>query len=257
MYENIKYIHGGKFISRGPWQHPNRTIDSTEIIIVTKGSFYIVSGDTEYAMSPGGILRLDSGVNHYGSRMSTADISFYWLHFVGASPEELPPTYFHPDSMTQIELLARQLLHYANTDGYPEEATEWLLKLLLTELRMEHLRSGAGNHRLYSTVKEWVRVNSDLPIKVSDVAAHFNYNEDYLNRVFKQFYPKGLKAYIDQMKMQKIKYDLINESMSIQELAEKYAFADYKYFLKYFKYHEGVSPTKYRQLYYNIHTNAR
>lgn len=257
MYDNIKYIHGGKFISRGPWKHPQRIIDSTEIILVAKGSFYIVSGDTEYSLSPGDILRLDSGVNHYGSREYTTDGSFYWLHFVGASREELPPAYFHPDNTTQIELLIRQLLHYANTEGYPKEAADWLLKLLLLELKTEHLKSDCGNHRIYSTIKEWVRVNSDLPIKVSDIAAHFHYNEDYLNRVFKQFYPNGLKAYIDQMKMQKIKYDLVNESFSLQELAAKYAFSDYKYFLKYFKYHEGITPTKYRQMYYNIHTNTK
>ena len=256
MYENVKYIHGGKFVARGVWKHPERVIDSYELIIATKGNFYIVSGDTEYIMSPGDVLRLDCGVKHYGSRPSTGDVSFYWVHFVGATEDELPPLYFHPESIAQTELITRQLLHYANTEGYPREATECLLKVLLMELKAEHLKSGAGNHRLYSTVKEWVRVNCDLPIKVSDVASQFNYNEDYLNRVFRQFYPEGLKAYIDEMKMQKIKYDLINESMSLSQIATKYAFSDYKYFLKYFKYHEGVSPTKYRQIYYNVHTNT-
>lgn len=256
MYEGIKYIHGGRFTSRGQWKHPDRVIDNTEIIIVTKGTFYIVSGETEYIMSPGDVLRLDEGVRHYGSRLSNCEVSFYWVHFIGADTAELPPAYFHPDEVAQAELITRQLLHYANTEGYPREAKEYLLKVLLMELNAEHLRSGAGNHRLYSTVKDWVRVNCDLPIKVSDVAAQFNYNEDYMNRVFRQFYPDGLKAYINEMKLQRIKHDLVNASMSLQEIAEKYAFADYKYFLKYFKYHEGLSPTKYRQIYYNIYNST-
>jgi AraC-like DNA-binding protein len=255
MYEAVKYIHGGKFMSRGQWKHPERVIDSTEIIIATKGTFYIQVGDVEYVVSPGDVLRLDSGVRHYGSRFSTSEVCFYWVHFVGAEQDELPPHCFHPESVAQAELITRQLLHYANTDGYPRQATECLLKVLLMELNAENLRSGAVNHRLYSTVKEWVRVNCDLPIKVSDVAAQFNYNEDYLNRVFRQFHPKGLKSYIDEMKMQRIKNDLVNEAMSLSELAEKYGFGDYKYFLKYFKYHEGISPTKYRQIYFNVHTN--
>ena len=255
MYEAVKFIHGGKFVSRGSWKHPERVIDSTELIIVTKGNFYIVQGEVEYVMSPGDVLRLDQGIRHYGSRLSTSDVSFYWVHFVGATPDELPPTYFHPESFVQTELIARQLLHYANTEGYPRESTDCLLKVLMMELTAEHLKSGAGSHRLFTTVKEWVRVNADLPIKVSDVAAQFNYNEDYLNRVFRQFHPAGLKAFIDEMKMQKIKHDLVHEAMSLQDIATKYAFADYKYFLKYFKYHEGVSPTKYRQIYYNVHIN--
>ena len=256
MYDQVKYIHGGKFISRGQWKHPDRVIDSTEIIIATKGKFYIQIGDIEHIVTQGDVIRLDSGVRHFGTRMSNSDVSFYWIHFSGALNDELPPVFFHPESITQAEQIARQLLHYANTDGYPQEATECLLKVLLIELNAENLKSGAVNHRLFSTVKEWVRVNCDLPIKVSDVASQFNYNEDYLNRVFRQFHPKGLKSYIDEMKMQRIKNDLINETKPLTEIASKYGFSDYKYFLKYFKYHEGITPTKYRQIYYNVHTNT-
>ena len=257
MYDNIHFIHGGKFISRGQWKHPERTIDNTEIMIVTKGTVYIALDGREYVLTPGDVLRISPEVLHGGTRTSTDNVSFYWVHFYGAEEGELPPVYLRPENLSQAEIIVRQLLHYANTEGYPRECVDYLIRLLIIELNAEDLRSGASNHRLFSAVKEWVRVNCDLPIKVSDVAQQFNYNEDYLNRVFRSFYPDGLKAYIDAMKMQRIKYDLINESMSIADIAAKYAFSDYKYFLKYFKYHEGISPTKYRQLYYNIHTNNK
>ena len=259
MYENITYIHGGKFVSRGEWKHPERTIDSTEIIIVTKGTVYIAVGGNEYTLTQGDVLRIPQGVPHGGTRVSTERVSFYWVHFSGAKESEkengLPPLCFRPENIAQAELLVRQLLHYASTEGYPRECVDYLVRLLLAELNTERVRLSASGHRIYLAVKEWVRVNCDLPIKVSDVASQFGYNEDYLNRVFKAFYPDGLKAYIDHMKMQKIKNDLINENLSLSALAAKYAFSDYKYFLKYFKYHEGVTPTKYRQLYYNIHMN--
>ena len=257
MYDNINFLNGGNFISRGNWQHPERTINSTEIIIVTKGTVYIALEEREYVLTPGDVLRISPGVRHGGTRLSTDHVSFYWLHFNGAEENELPPVYLRPENVSQAELIARQLLHYASTDGYPRECVDYLIRLLIIELNAQNLRSGASNHRLFSAVKEWVRINCDLPIKVADVARQFNYNEDYLNRVFKGFYPEGLKAYIDKMKMQRIKNDLIGETMSLTDIAAKYAFSDYKYFLKYFKYHEGVSPTKYRQSYYNIHTNNK
>ena len=131
------------------------------------------------------------------------------------------------------------------------------MRLLIIELNAEYKRLDADNHPLFSAVKEWVRVNCDLPIKVSDVADHFRYNVDYLNRVFKRFYPAGLKAFIDEQKLQRIKASLLNDSSTLWEIAEKYGFSDYKYFLKYFKYHEGVSPTEYRQMYCNLHTNNK
>ena len=255
MYESLRYIHGGKFISRGSWKHPERIIDSNELILVTKGAFSITQGETVYSVSAGDVLFLLSGVRHYGTETTDEEVSFYWIHFTCDCTEELPPVFFRPESPVQAEVLIRQLLHYAGTDGYPRECCEWLLKVLLTELTVEYRKSQSAGHRIYSMVKEWVRINSDMPLKVSDVAAYFNYNEDYLNRIFRQSYPGGLKSYIDRMKLLRIKHDLINEAMSLKEISEKYGFSDYKYFLKYFKYHEGVSPTKYRQTYYNVHLN--
>ncbi len=257
MYENIHFIHGGKFISRGQWKHPQRIIDSTELIIVTKGFVHIALNDQEYTLSPGDVLRISPGIFHGGTKVSAENVSFYWLHFSGAEESELPPVYFHPENIGQAEIIARQLLHYANTEGYPQICVDYLIRLLIIELNSEKHLSGASEHRLFSAIKEWIKANCDLQIKVSDIAAQFNYNEDYLNRVFRRFHPAGLKSYIDSMKIQKIKCDLVNENLTLSDIAAKYSFSDYKYFLKYFKYHEGISPTKYRQLYYNIHINNK
>ncbi len=257
MYDGIRFITGGRFTSRGEWRHPDRSISDTELIIAIKGSFGMVVGDTEYRMMAGDILRIDPGVRHYGVEAVEEEVSFYWVHFVGAEENELPPEYFHPDSVAQAELLTRQLLHYASDEAYPRESADCLTRLLIMELKTEEARSGAENHRLFSAIKEWVRNNCDMPLRVSDAAEHFRYNEDYLNRVFRRFYPAGLKAYIDEQKMQRIKTDLLEQTDSLAEIAARYGFSDYKYFLKYFKYHEGVSPTAYRRAYCNLHTNNR
>ena len=129
--------------------------------------------------------------------------------------------------------------------------------MFLAELNFLSVAKSNKNDKLYSEVREWVRINSDEPLKVSDIAKRFGYNVDYLNRVFKIHYPQGLKAYIDSMRMQRIKQDLLGEHLSLKEISLKYKFDDYKYFLKYFKYHEGISPKDYRELYYNIHTNNK
>ncbi|MBR2460797.1 MAG: AraC family transcriptional regulator [Clostridia bacterium] len=257
MYKTVRYVYGGRFNSRGLWRHPDRSIDDTEIIVGIRGVFRLWCDGEEYTVAPGDVLRISPGERHYGQEETDDDISFYWIHFKGAEADGLPPRHFHPESITQTELIIRQLLHYASTEGYPRESTDLLMRLLIIELNAEYKRLDADNHPLFSAVKEWVRVNCDLPIKVSDVADHFRYNVDYLNRVFKRFYPAGLKAFIDEQKLQRIKASLLNDSSTLWEIAEKYGFSDYKYFLKYFKYHEGVSPTEYRQMYCNLHTNNK
>lgn len=257
MYENLNFIYGGKFVSKGEWIHPRRTIDSIEIILVVRGSVYITLDEKEYTLTKGDILRIDPAVLHYGTKISDGEVSFYWVHFSGADERELPPIYFRPENFQQAELLVRQLLHYFSTDGYPKECSDSLLKVFLAELNFLSVEKCNKNDKLYSEVREWVRINSDEALKVSDIAKRFGYNVDYLNRVFKTHYPQGLKAYIDSMRMQRIKQDLLGEQLSLKEISSKYKFDDYKYFLKYFKYHEGISPKDYRKLYYNIHTNNK
>ncbi len=252
MYESIEFEYGGKFSSRGKWCHPVRVCNSSELIIVLEGNVHIAVEDDEYHLSVGDILFIKKGEHHGGIKESRERISFYWLHFTGDDNGIFPSRLIRPVAPYQAELIARQILHYANTEGYPRASADYLLRVLLMEL--SHVGDVSGD-RICSAVREWIRINCDLPLKVTDVAIQFGYNADYLNRLFRITYPEGLKAYINQEKMESIKRDLLKGSLTLSDIAAKYAFLDYKYFLKYFKYHEGISPQKYRALYYNLHTN--
>ncbi len=257
MYEKIYYQIAGKFISRGEWSHPERTIQNYEIIIMTKGTAYMHVGENEYTLTPGDVLLILPDAPHGGTVPSTEPVEFFWTHFLTDAPEELPPIYFRPENTAQSELFCRQLLHYANTEHYPKEGLDCFVRLLIMELSHQNSIGKTASDKRLSEIKEWIRINADMPIKVSDIAKHFKYNEDYLCRIFRKHHPEGLKAYIDTMKTGKIKNDIVNSDMQLREIALKYGFSDYKYFLKYFKYHAGVTPTEYKELYYNIYTNNR
>ena len=82
MFENVKNCGAGKFISNGEWIHPNRIIDSNEIIFVTKGEVYINENGTEYHINPDEILILQPNLRHFGYKVST-DTEFFWLHWYG------------------------------------------------------------------------------------------------------------------------------------------------------------------------------
>lgn len=252
MYEALKFVKGGRFYSNGEWRHPEKVIDTVELIIVTDGLVSMFVGDRRYDARPGDIIRILPGERHGGIETSR-ETSFFWIHFIGAEDGELPPEFITPSSFSRTEMLAKELLHYAKDGAYSEECREWALRLLLSEIaRSEEETDG----RLASEIKEWVRRNITSPIKTGDVARAFGYNEDYLNRVFKRKVGQGLKRHIDTRRLEAIKRDLLVGGESLTELSARYGFSEYKYFLKFFKYHEGISPTKFRQTYYNIHTNS-
>ena len=252
MYEGIHFLAGGKFSSRDQWQHPHRRIDSHELIFVLQGTVNLFIDENTYRAEPGQLLHISPGAYHGGTGISTEPVSFYWLHFIGkADTDPLPEAFSDIRLLGRAEILCKQLLHCANSPEYPADCSDYYMRLLLFELHI--LRPSASP--LCAQVEEWIRVNCDRPIRVSDVAAHFGLNADYLSRVFRKDHPEGLKQYLDNARCQQIKLELSSSNLSLQAIAEKYGFQEYKYFLKYFRFHEGITPTQYRKAYYNLHTN--
>lgn len=251
MFENIVFLRGGKFISKGKWRHITRTIDSTELIIVLSGEVKIFVGEEKLRLSSGDVLRILPGEYHGGYDDSN-NVSFFWLHFTGADPTELPERVCRPENFERVQTLIRELLHYYENRQYPKECSDSLMKVLLAEISLGKSEQGG---KLLSEIKEYIRRNREIPLKASDIAKKYNYNEDYLNRLFKKELGTGIKKYIDSVRLEAIKCDLLMSNMTLSEIAEAYGFDEYKYLLKFFKYHEGVTPSGYRESYYNMHTN--
>lgn len=249
MYENLKFVYGGKFYRKDEWLHETRTIDTTEIIIVTGGEVNMFVEGESYSLKEGEVLKILPGERHGGTVPSNMT-SFFWLHF--NTDEQIPlKTAFKPQNCDRVMLLAKELLHYAEADGYPDECVDAMMRVLLFELQ----HSSGETGKIVSDIKERVRRAGGRGLMISDLSKEMGYSEDYLCRVFKRSLGIQLKRYITGARVDVIKRDLLIGAESLYELSEKYGFAEYKYFLKFFKYHTGISPSSYRKTYYNLHTN--
>ncbi len=252
MLENIEYLSGGKFQSRGSWSHPRRIIDSYEVILVTDGEVFISSDGREYALKPDDVLVIEPDTLHFGTKESE-NVGFYWLHFKAEA--SLVTGHMHIENPYHLLLLFSQLLHFQSFNDGLFEANDYLTRLIIAELYRS--RTAGGENALASRAAEWIRVNSDIPLKVSDVADKFGYNPDYLNRVFAKSYNKSVKAYIDDCKMQHIKSLLMTTDYSFKEIAEASGFSDYKFFLKFFKHREKMTPSEFKGIYFKTHLNNK
>ena len=248
-FMNTRFSNGGRFSARGSWKHGERTIDTDELIIVIEGVVHMFVGDEKYSVSAGEALHIKAGERHGGVKES-AGVSFFWLHYHPSGDEPQMPVHSRPQNHDRVELLCKELLHYSE-GGYPEECASCLIRVLLHELA----RCGKEEGRLISEVKEYIRYRKYSSPTVAEISEKFGYSPDYLTRAFKLACGRSLKKYIDEVILLSIKRDLSSSEASLHELSERYGFADYKYFLKYFKYHEGLSPSEYRETYYKLHTN--
>lgn len=255
MFEEISFVSAGRFTARETWLHPARLLDTDEVICVVQGPVHIAVEDDFYTLRDGDALLLEQGRRHRGTRESGSGVSFYWMHFRRPSGLHLPFRQLSSLDSAQLPLLCRQLLH-VSCGGYPAEAADYALRLILIEL-CRLCRPLETDSPTALQIAEWVRINCDRPLTVSDVAEHFGYNPDYLSRLYRRSDPRGLKACIDETRLQNVKRLLLATDLPLKEVAKRCGFDDYKYFLKYFVYHEETTPTRFRAAFFRQHTNNR
>lgn len=251
----IQYLSSGKFRSEGEWIHPKRVIDSNEIIFVQKGTVFICEENNRYELKENDILILEKEKEHYGYETSS-DVSFYWLHFLYSDFQKLPKI-INVTSPLSLTTLFTQLLHFTNTPGYSKNCGDMLCGLILEEIKFLSNPTSKKVKKLASNLKEWAKVNSDKLITVKNAGNEFSYSEDYLNRIFRQSYGISLKKYITDQKLEKAKILLQTTLYTVKQIALILGYKDENLFIKFFIYHEKITPTAYRNIYTNTHTNKK
>jgi AraC-like DNA-binding protein len=253
MFENVKNCGAGKFISNGEWIHPNRIIDSNEIIFVTKGEVYINENGTEYHINPDEILILQPNLRHFGYKVST-NTEFFWLHWYGGPNIDSNIKHRKIENPYNISLYFRQLLD-ARVLQKSSEGMDYLNRLILIEL-YSNSKPPVVN-RTAEKIAAWIMANCHTAITEMQIASQFGYNSDYLNRLFKSSFSKTIKQYINDKRIEYIKALMLRGELPLKEIANQSGFAEYKYFLKFFKYHEKITPTEFYKQYTKMHINSR
>ena len=252
MFENIKNCGAGKFISNGEWCHPDRTIDSYEIIYVTKGDVFICENGVKYHLKKDELLVLHPNIRHYGYKTSS-NTEFFWLHWYDGPAFTFDIKYKKLTNPYNTLLYFRQILA-ARVSHKTSESIDYLTRLILIEI-FSNSQNPKHNHNVEKIVA-WIDANRHTAITTTQLSEVFGYNADYLNRLFKSAFSKTIKQYIDDKRIEYIKELMLSDNLSLKKVAEKTGFTEYKYFLKFFKYHEKITPTEFCKLYVKMHINS-
>ena len=256
---DISHIFSGLFLTNEEWIHPKRQIDNYEIIYMLEGTAFIQEDETAYILKKGDILILHPNRIHFGYKESRGNTSFYWTHFVTSDflSLKLERDFFSANENYQFNSLFRQLLHISNTSDYPDYSPDLMIALIINEISVAQTSLKNRSNKLINDVAEWARINSGKKITVEAIARYFGYNADYLSGLFKKTFDIGLKQYINNEKIKLAKNMLITTNYPIKQISNILNWDGENQFINYFKYHEGMSPTKYRNIYINTHFNNR
>lgn len=243
----ISYRIIGHFVSNKNWIHPSRTIPSYEIIIMLKGKAYIEEEGHKYELEKDDILLLEPYLKHRGYKQSSGRVEFIWLHFRTQRPISFK--YLKHHDSYEIKTLAQMLMHKSCLPDCKQENLDALTLLIVNELIRSSNFVDRISNKLVVQICEFVRLNIHKSIEVRDIAKEFGYHENYLGKMFRKVYGIGLKEYINIQKINYIKSLLQTTDMPVKMVGNMCGYDDENLFVKFFKYHEHISPSEYRRQY--------
>ncbi len=265
----LTYNFTGKFKAPTPeWKHMEFPLNDYELFVITEGILYIGDNSGEYKVSKGEHLLLAPSSNNkrYGYKPSMC--SFYWLHFsyeqpictMDASKNYLPsngtihiPRTGNLNTLEKVIILMKQLQDSIRS-GYDSTFLNYTTTTILCEIFNQFYSNpkelaSAKKKQIYSDIIDYVKLTLNTNTKVSDIAAHFGYNEKYLSHLFSNIEGLPLKQYILREKMELAKYMLSDSNDTINQIASELSFTDSHNFMKAFKKIVGLTPTQYRNAY--------
>ncbi len=256
----LDFSNMGMFSTESTWIHPKRVIDSYEMIYCLEGSFYIKEGDIIYYIEPGTLFFLHPNIQHMGYRKTNTRIKFYWLHFHCENFSKLKLNKkYSAKEIRNCEYLFQEINNLQGQELNTPEAVQnnhllLDIKTLEIMLKLQSMQNLAGNKRMLEII-EYIRINSNTNLRVSDVAERFKYSEGYLSRMFTKTLGVPLRNYIITARVNYIKSLLSTSIYSIKEIAELCGFWHENNFVKFFKYNTKMTPTEYRNLNGKTHQN--
>ncbi|MDR5649252.1 transcriptional regulator AryK [Staphylococcus nepalensis] len=98
-------------------------------------------------------------------------------------------------------------------------------------------------------VCQYIEKYFNTPITLSEIAEKVHLSTTYLSKLFTKHMGIGFNHYINHIRTEHCKNDLVHTNASITQIALKNGFSNSTMLLKYFKANTGLTPSQYRTQY--------
>lgn len=277
--KNITYLSSGRFVSYGQQPHSKRILKSAVLLLGYSGECPISQDGRENILKKGTFQILFPDNLHYGTAPMSENQSHFWCHFL------LPDGFFVTDSEDIYETAGSNLCilpefsQITDTEkyfvlfshmideaqrinkktGFASAINDSYIKILLCSLAQNAFEVSQQHtneeHILATKIKEWLRIHATEGISVNDAATALQYNPNYLTQILKAKTGMTMIEYLNNIRLNEAKNLLLNSNKTISEIAYTVGFSDAKYFMKFFKKKENITPTQYRNTHFRLHLN--
>lgn len=101
---------------------------------------------------------------------------------------------------------------------------------------------------LFKEVERFTRDNYKT-LNLTEMVKHFHYNEDYYNRLFKEYSGYTFSEYLKEIRLKEAEKKLLRSDTPIEQIVEQVGYQSKGHFYRLFTERYGMTPAKYRKQY--------
>lgn len=136
---------------------------------------------------------------------------------------------------------------FVNHNLYYDVRCSTLLKdVLIMVARLNATNCQGSSYKNADDILQYIHSHYDKPLTNKDIAAHFNYHENYISTLIFHHTGLTLHQYVLKYKIHMAIVLLESTTISISEIAEKVGIPNINHFSKCFKKIVGHSPSQFR-----------
>jgi len=259
--------NAGLFISRGTGRHPDRVIESHEIIYVARGTLRLVEAGRECPVAAGEYMILVPGVRHWAAEDYPPGLEFYWIHFRLAGLDEAArgraaleiPRHGRVGDPERLEELFRWFLDAQEQEELDATLSNGLCQMMLLVLAHRPRHALEADERipmLARQAKRFLSRSFQEDVTTSLIAKKLTCNPDYLGRLYRQSFGISILDDLHALRIRLAKTLLLDEALNVDEVATRCGYHATTYFRRMFRRHVGVAPSRFRDLYSHMHINT-
>jgi AraC-like DNA-binding protein len=268
--ESFLYLQEtGHFIANHKYYTTREALDSFLIKLTVSGQGVLEYNGKTKSIGPGHFFWIDC-MNHqkYYTDPAVGHWDVIWIHFNGPTARAYYDAFLRLGNgnisgeladTSSLSALLSSLLNPSSTPDYPFDTEQNLFELdvhtsgILTQVLIECISStgisGKVHHipPIVCKIRSYLVANYNNKITLNHLAAHFNLDPYYLQKLFKRSLGQSPIEYIIHLRMNKAKNLIRTSDLSISEIAYAVGVDNISHFSRQFKKLEGMTPVEYRR----------
>lgn len=231
-----------------------------ELYLLLKGRVKYFIDNKTFVVNEGDLVIIPPGILHstdtddclYNERLLISFGNDFFFHSISPYLKEMfNETIIHipKENRPLIENMFYQIESEYNSK---RDNKDVFLKIYITELllylhryRISKTQDKLNNDKLIQKVKQYINLNFENEILLSDLSKTFGLTESYLSKRFKYVVGTGINEYINYVRIEHAGKLLKSEKLPITEVAIRCGFNDSSYFASVFKKFKGITPYRF------------